>query len=355
MAIDPVFLDPFRVFRAGLYSAAHGPALPLLMLLQALAGCGGEEAGAPVSRSRQLMLDVPAYRHYLSTLSATSLAQIRSSRKNMLDMALDLHSDSSIAVEAEAAGLDLRPEVAAQLRRTRRAILSNAMLRQAMLDATIPEKTELEELAHERYLRFRDHYAIPERRRVAHILLTRPQHCPCEVEAPEEVARGLRSRLDAGEDFAGLARAHSHDSASAQNGGELRAWVKRDGKMVPAFEEAVFALKAPGQVSAPVRSPYGIHLIQLLEIEKARMPPFEEVRERIEAQLINDIRSSAAEKLRARNYPDPDSIDFAALERLIAGMQEAAQANSSQSAGPAPPREDQPLNPAVQPPGDQPK
>ncbi len=72
----------------------------------------------------------------------------------------------------------------------------------------------------------------------------------------------LRSRLQAGEDFAELARANSDDPGTAAAGGDL-GWVN-PGTMVPPFEKAMDALQ-PGQLSAPVKTRFGWHLIEVLE------------------------------------------------------------------------------------------
>jgi peptidyl-prolyl cis-trans isomerase SurA len=72
----------------------------------------------------------------------------------------------------------------------------------------------------------------------------------------------LRERIENGEDFAALARSHSEDPGSASQGGDL-GWVN-PGQMVPEFERAADALK-PGELSTPVRSAFGLHLIQVLE------------------------------------------------------------------------------------------
>ncbi|MFY0991372.1 peptidylprolyl isomerase [Halomonas sp. C05BenzN] len=77
-----------------------------------------------------------------------------------------------------------------------------------------------------------------------------------------ELAEQVRSRLEAGESFAALAQEFSSDRGSAMNGGEL-GWV-RPGQTVPPFEEALEGLEI-GEVSAPVRSQYGYHLIQVEE------------------------------------------------------------------------------------------
>ncbi len=81
------------------------------------------------------------------------------------------------------------------------------------------------------------------------------------------LAEELRQRIADGEDFAQLAREYSDDTGSAENGGDL-GWFGR-GAMVPAFEEAAFAL-APGEVSQPVKSDFGYHIIEVLERDDQR-------------------------------------------------------------------------------------
>ena len=94
---------------------------------------------------------------------------------------------------------------------------------------------------------------------VRHILLKRS-----EIQSLDEarIKLGqLRERIENGDDFTALARAHSEDVASAANGGDL-GWVN-PGNLVPEFEKAMSALK-PNGLSAPVQSPFGLHLIQVL-------------------------------------------------------------------------------------------
>jgi peptidyl-prolyl cis-trans isomerase SurA len=93
-----------------------------------------------------------------------------------------------------------------------------------------------------------------------HILL-RPDALVSDAEA-ENRLRQLRERIEHGEDFATLARSHSQDPGSASEGGDL-GWVT-PGEMVPEFEQAMDQL-ANGQISEPVQSRFGWHLIQVLE------------------------------------------------------------------------------------------
>ncbi len=73
-----------------------------------------------------------------------------------------------------------------------------------------------------------------------------------------ELAKTVRARLEAGEDFAKLAREVSDDPSAKQNGGDLGSFSRA--QMVPAFAEAAFALKV-GELSQPVKSPFGYHII----------------------------------------------------------------------------------------------
>jgi len=103
----------------------------------------------------------------------------------------------------------------------------------------------------------------------------------------EEQAKDLKAQLDGGADFAGLAKANSTDG-SAAGGGDL-GWFG-PGMMVKPFEDAVIALQ-PGQVSAPVQTQFGWHLILLAETRNAAAPPLAEV----SADLSTELQRQAIE------------------------------------------------------------
>lgn len=88
---------------------------------------------------------------------------------------------------------------------------------------------------------------------------------PSEIQSISDIKtrlEGLRERALLGDDFAELARAHSEDAGSAARGGDL-GWVM-PGQTVPEFERAMNELQL-GEISQPVESPFGVHLIQVLE------------------------------------------------------------------------------------------
>ena len=106
-------------------------------------------------------------------------------------------------------------------------------------------------------------------------------HASHILVATEEQAKDLKAQLDGGADFAGLAKANSTDG-SAAGGGDL-GWFG-PGMMVKPFEDAVIALQ-PGQISAPVQTQFGWHLILLAETRNAAAPPLADVSADLSAEL----------------------------------------------------------------------
>ena len=102
----------------------------------------------------------------------------------------------------------------------------------------------------------------------------------------EDKAKELKAKIDAGEDFAELAKANSSDTGSAVNGGDL-GWFG-PGMMVKPFEDAVVALK-PGEVSAPVKSDFGWHIIKLAETRVAAKPALDAVRQELESAIQQKV------------------------------------------------------------------
>lgn len=101
----------------------------------------------------------------------------------------------------------------------------------------------------------------------------------------EQTANDIKSRLDNGEDFASLAKEYSKDTASAQNGGALGAFAK--GQMVKEFEDAAFSMKE-GEISAPVKSQFGYHIIKVNSIKDAFEDSKEEITKKIKDQKYAD-------------------------------------------------------------------
>lgn len=128
-----------------------------------------------------------------------------------------------------------------------------------------------------------DSFQRQEQARARHILFKVSATASTEQEAQaRERAAGVVAALKNGEDFAALAKQHSEDTATAEQGGDLGLFPR--GQMVPAFEEAAFSLPL-GQVSDPIRTPYGWHVLRVEDRIEADTQPISEVTAEIRTKL----------------------------------------------------------------------
>ncbi|MGH9379674.1 MAG: peptidylprolyl isomerase [Thermoanaerobaculia bacterium] len=158
----------------------------------------------------------------------------------------------------------------------------------------------------------RDQYTQPEQVHARHILLRTAERT---VEEAREQLVGVAARINAGEDFETVAREVSEDPESAEQGGDLGFFGRED--MVAPFSEAAFAAEV-GELVGPVETPFGVHLIQVIDRRSGGTTPFEEVRAQIESRLRRERAATAAEE-RAQALADQlanGDASPATLERL---------------------------------------
>ena len=159
-------------------------------------------------------------------------------------------------------------------------------------------------------------YTDPEERRASHILLTIKSDADAAAQQLVlDKANELLAEIRQGSDFAALATAHSQDPGSSAKGGDLG--VITPGAMVKPFEEAVLAL-TEGEVSDPVKTTYGYHLIKLTALVPEKIRSFEDARQGVETQLKNQQAENRflelSETFRNLVYEQPDSLQPAADE-----------------------------------------
>jgi peptidyl-prolyl cis-trans isomerase C len=129
-------------------------------------------------------------------------------------------------------------------------------------------------------------YARPERAQVRHILVTPSSDSKADRATAESRLEAIRARITDGADFGDEAAAHSECPSGRKTGGSL-GWFAR-GMMVPAFDEAVFAMEA-GTLSEIVETPLGFHLIEKTGAEPAGPAEFEDARDRIR-EFLRHVR-----------------------------------------------------------------
>jgi parvulin-like peptidyl-prolyl isomerase len=118
--------------------------------------------------------------------------------------------------------------------------------------------------------------------------------------------QALRDRIVKGEDFAAVAKAESDDTGSGAQGGDLGSFGR--GRMVPVFEQAAFSLPV-GELSQPVKSPFGYHLIQ---VQERGAKPLAEVKAEIQKRLTTENAQKAMEAYKSAAKATLDESYFGA-------------------------------------------
>jgi peptidyl-prolyl cis-trans isomerase D len=165
------------------------------------------------------------------------------------------------------------------------------------------------------YAQDQERYTTPEQRKASHILIKLAPKASAEDEKKAlEKIQDLRRQALAGADFATLAGKYSDDPGSKARGGDL-GFVGRNSGLVKEFEDAMFALKK-GEVSQPVRTPFGYHLIKLVDLKPQLRRTFAEVRSELEtaarARKADEQFYELAERFRNLVYEQSDSLKPAA-------------------------------------------
>jgi peptidyl-prolyl cis-trans isomerase C len=279
------------VLLAALAGAALVPALPASAQTPAPAAT----AAAPAQADDTVLATVngtPITRGDLNA-AADALAQnlppqIQGPARDeyVLGFLIDL---TAMAQKAEAEKLDQTPAFKQEMAFIRKRLLMQAALEQitkAALTDEAMKKTydeavgqqKPEEEAHARHILFRTDPAKPE-----------------SDAAAKKKAEDVAAQLKKGADFAKLASELTEDPSGKEDGGDLGFFSKE--QMVPEFAEVAFSLK-PGEVSAPVKTQFGWHVIKLEEKRQRPVPTFEEVKPQIEQFVVQKAQTEAVQKIR---------------------------------------------------------
>jgi len=232
------------------------------------------------------------FQEIISSLPAQQQAQLASpeARRSLAEQVAEL---KVMAQEARARKLDQSAAVKAKVALQMDQILANAVYQQ--LTAGDPDDAAL-----------RAYYAAHKQEwdevKARHILIrmqgsrvpVREGHKELTDEQALAKAKEVRAKIVAGAKFEEQAKLESDDTGSGDNGGDLGTFGA--GQMVPEFDEVVF--KAPiGQVTEPIKTAYGYHLIL---VEERKSKPFEEARADIEQKIRPEMGQKAIEGLKAK-------------------------------------------------------
>jgi parvulin-like peptidyl-prolyl isomerase len=207
--------------------------------------------------------------------------------KYIAQLRMDKHmSDEQFRAQLQASGMSYD-----ELRKRARMDLEKAMMIEQEVRAKINVPDSEIKAAYDAHKE--DFTITKERLRLSQVLISLPANpTPAQVAAAQKKAEMVRARALKGDDFADLARVYSDDD-SKSNGGELGWFAPAD--INDSILAAVKPLK-PGEVSAPVRTSHGIHVVKLEEHEVPGVVPLSEVKTQIRATLVDQKSSEQLEK-----------------------------------------------------------
>ena len=251
------------------------PALRALSLSTLLALCGHSVA---VAQNVAVVNGKPIPKARLNAMMAQFAAEAARNNQPLppnLEAQVRTHliKEAIIVQQAERQKLHLTSEYAEKMASARGALLASMLFEQYKKDHPISDAAAKAE--YDRILA-----SIPAEQSNAieynarHIL----------VKTADE-ARAVQAELTAGKAFDALARKHSQDKGSAQQGGEL-GWAPAD-TYVPQFAAALKKLKKGQTTAAPVRTQFGYHIIRLDDTRKSQPPSFESIKDQIKLQMQN--------------------------------------------------------------------
>ena len=227
-------------------------------------------------------------------------ARAVSSSQTMESILKNLMARRLLAQEAQANGLAGTPLQQTMVKISAERVLSDARMLQIDQDNE-PDAAVLEAYARTKYKAESQHYQVPAQSHARHILIAGD-------DAQAEVEK-LRAQIVAGASFEAMAKEYSKDPGSAANGGDLGFFA--EGRMVPEFDAALKTMKS-GDISQPVKTQFGWHLIQLIERRDAGTRPFEEVRKELESEarirLLSEKRTVKANSLLEKAEYKQDAI-----------------------------------------------
>ena len=195
-----------------------------------------------------------------------------------------------LGAEAKAKKLDKEKVMVVRIADMVNSLLAQEYMKKILADVKKPTDKEIEQY----YQSHKGEYVIPAQVKAQHILVRIAADAkPEEVAAAKTKAEDIRKELLAGGDFAKLAEKYSDDPGSKPNGGDL-GFFSQD-KMIPEFSQVAFSMKKD-EISQPVKTGYGFHLIKVNEINPEKQMNLQDETPAIQSSLENAGREAMAEK-----------------------------------------------------------
>jgi peptidyl-prolyl cis-trans isomerase C len=281
------------------------------LILVLCLSCAREEPGEELARVDDYVITEQTLQDRIEGMPPYMKQQISTpeGRRRFIEALVE---EEVIVREALKRGLDATPEFKKEMEMRERDFLVRLFYDKVIMAEAAPPDSEVTAY----YQAHMDDYAVPEHAIARHILLeTRKQ------------AVDIKNRIEAGDDFGELAREYSLDEQTRMREGLIHGRVERDAPIrglgdVPELTEAIFSLK-PGEVSEPIKTDLGYHLVRVDELNPKVIKPLEEVRRDITVMLTNTrqegVRDRIIEDLKAK-YNVAYNLDIQADQNSPEGL-----------------------------------
>ncbi|MFQ5867488.1 MAG: peptidylprolyl isomerase [bacterium] len=241
-----------------------------------------------VEEFQERIVEIPSYyRGFLAT------------QEGKMELLNGMIAELVLIQKAKEEGLHRKEEIKRRLKNVGDRVLLEEMVQELQKDRIAVSDEEVKDY----FEKNKEKFTNPEQVRVNHILVRRKSE-----------AKKILNELREGASFEKLARKYSIDSITAPRGGDL-GYISR-GEMMPAFEEAIFALERKGEISQIIETPFGYHLVKLTGRRKMEKKTPEEIdyeiRTRIQSQKLDRLMEKYRKELMVSvNY---DLLDKVSVE-----------------------------------------
>ncbi len=249
--------------------------------------------------TKQIRITAADFEASLERIPEENKVEVLASMARIQKLLENLAVSKTLARRAREAGLGDDPKLRKQVELAEDSMLAQAYVNQQIKALKLPN---FEPRARELYKIDIEKYSLPAQVHVSHILVD------AKSRTPEQALlriQEVRAKAVAGKPFAELAQEYSDDPSAKNNKGDLGFFEA--GKMVKPFSDAAFAMNKPGEISEPVRTNFGYHIIQFHETQAKKTRPFNEVKQEIIENLREQYIADYRKQMISQIVTDPST------------------------------------------------
>ena len=286
----------------------------------------------PVIVDGNIKVDAADIEGYMIRVPQNRRGEVRASYDRVLAIADNLFVARSLAAKARAAGIDKDIAVQRRLQQAQEAVLADAFVQS--LEKSAP-KPNLEQRARELYVADQAKYVTLEQVHVEHILIGLNGRTR---EMAEERAKKVYEEATTGkEDFLALAARLSDDPDKKRNGGDMG--YNSNQTFVAPLAKRIAAMSRKGEISEPVESQFGFHIVRFIDRKKAEPIKFDDVKHSIVAAELDRLAKKRNEELIAQIRSSPTATIYRdKVEALVTPVGDILPKASAKAAADAKPK-----------------